>query len=444
MKILVVKLADIGDVLTATPALRSLRESLPEARIDVLVPPHSKAVLDGSPVINNTLLFRKGLFDRVNGVLSPGSLVEALSFVLRLRSIGYDSVAIMHHLTTTWGSYKYAALALASGAKVRAGLDNGRGWFLTHKAKDDGFGALHEVEYCLEVAKLLGAEGRPGPLEIPVGPDHLAYARAVLPDKRPIVAIHPGSGAYSTARRWPLESFAALAELLSRGGAYVLVVGGPGEEGLADHVVRDVPGPHLNMAGKTNVRQLAALLGRCDAFIGSDSGVMHIATAVATPVVAIFGPSNHKAWGPWTPDGGNDKSLENTAIPANRIGLPVLPAGAGLETCPERRHEALEGQGRRGTPLVPAILPGKDEERSQPPFLYPQDTGAARRGGSMVVRRDIPCSPCFYVGLWLGSPEGCPSRTCLQEISPETVAEATWKMMDVKEKRDVNSWSPSR
>jgi len=370
VKILVVKLADIGDVLTATPALRSLRESLPEARIDVLAPPHSKAVLDGSPLIDNILPFRKDLFDRVSGAFSPKSLVEALAFFLKLRGSGYDSVAIMHHLTTTWGSYKYAALALGSGAGVRAGLDNGKGWFLTHKARDDGFGALHEVEYCLEVAKLLGAEGRPGPIEMPVGEGDLAFAKTLLPDNRPIVAIHPGSGSYSAARRWPLQSFADLAGLLSRDGAYILVVGGPDEAVLADYICENIPGPYSNMAGKTSIKQLAALLGRCDAFVGSDSGVMHIATAVETPVVAIFGPSNYKAWGPWTCNGAENNSI--------------------------------------------------------------------------VIRSDIPCSPCFYVGLWLGSPQGCPALTCLHDISPETVAQATWKMIGVREERNVNSWSPRR
>ncbi|MSQ15398.1 MAG: glycosyltransferase family 9 protein [Dehalococcoidia bacterium] len=370
MKILVVKLADIGDVLTATPALRSLRRTLPDAIIDILVPPGSKVVMDGSPLVNNILLFRKGLFDSASGSVSPRSLAEALAFFVKLRGAGYDSVAIMHHLTTTWGAYKYAALSLGSGARITAGLDNGKGWFLTHKAPDCGFGAKREVEYCMDVAKLLGADGDTGPMELTLSKADFDFAEAALPDGRPIIAIHAGSGSYSQARRWPEENFADLAELLSRDGAFILVVGGPGEEELGAYISRRISGPYLNMAGKTTIKQLGALLGRCDAFVGSDSGVMHVASAVGTQVIAIFGPSNHKAWGPWT--------------------------------------------------------------------------GSNQEAGSLIIRSDIPCSPCLYVGLWLGSPRGCPARTCLYETKPRTVADATWKLIGVREERNENSWSPSR
>src|SRR5690606_24626988 len=89
----------------------------------------------------------------------PGASVRLSRFALDLRKRKYDAVAIFHHLTTPAGAVKFRALAGATGARVVAGLDNGRGAFLTHRAQDLGFGAKHEVEYMLEVAAALGASG---------------------------------------------------------------------------------------------------------------------------------------------------------------------------------------------------------------------------------------------------------------------------------------------
>src|SRR5262245_40179853 len=138
-RILVVKLSDIGDVLTATPALRLLRESFPQARIDVLVPPRSAVVLRGLSSVDEVIVFDKFGYDAVGAALSPRALLGALDFGRALRARRYDMLVMPHHLSTRWGTLKWAALALATGAPVRVGLDNGRGWFLTHRVPDAGF-----------------------------------------------------------------------------------------------------------------------------------------------------------------------------------------------------------------------------------------------------------------------------------------------------------------
>lgn len=351
-RILVVKLADIGDVLTATPALRALRRTFPHAQITALIPPHCREVLDGTPFVDRVLLFDKQPFDAVGGLLQPAGMRRLAGLAVRLRQEGFDAMLLMHHLTTPWGAKKYASLALASGAPVRAGLDNGRGWFLTHRAPDLGFGAYHEVEYCNQVVQLLGADPDYGPLAFPVGAEDTAYAQALLAPYagRPRIALHPGSGSYSLARRWPLERYIVLAQRLAgQVNATFVVVGGQDERPLGDALSTAVGTALLDLTGRTTLRQLGAVLQECDLLVSNDSGVMHIATAVETPVVALFGPSNHRAWGPWTPSG--------------------------------------------------------------------------RRGPSIVLRAELPCSPCFYTGHSLGTPEGCPERTCLQLITPEQVTD---------------------
>jgi len=134
MKILVAKLSDIGDVLTATPALRALRQSLPTAKIDVLLPPKSAPVLEGSPYVDEIISFDKFVFDSPLGISSPASLVNVWRLIRGLRRRQYDAVLILHHLTTRWGAIKYAFLSHACGAPKRLGLNNGRGWFFTSSA----------------------------------------------------------------------------------------------------------------------------------------------------------------------------------------------------------------------------------------------------------------------------------------------------------------------
>jgi len=298
MKILVVKLSDIGDVLTVTPALRALRESLKDAHITILVPPHSAEVIRGSHLVDDVLVFDKLRFD----ALRLSALISGIQLFRKLRRARYDAVLLMHHLTTRWGALKHAFLTLATGAKQRLGLDNGRGWFLTQRVNDRGFGHLHEVEYWLEVTKLLGATTDDQQLEIALSleDEEFAIQHLSADQDRPLVAIHPGSGGYSRARRWSPEGFSTVArELVRLYNATIVLVGGSEEVELGRQIAKVLDPQPINLVGLTTIKQLAAVLQRCQLFIGSDSGVMHLAMAVGTPVIAIFGPSNPRAWGPW-------------------------------------------------------------------------------------------------------------------------------------------------
>ncbi len=208
-RILVVKLATLGDLLTATPALRALRTAWPDAHIGVLATPASAGVLRGLDSVDEVIPFDKFAFDRP-GQAARGIPV-ALGFARALRAGGWDALALLHHLTTPFGVAKYAALALASGAPIRAGLDNGRGRaFLTHHAEDRGFGWKHEVDYWLDVARLLGAERPAAPrLELVVSSEDEAWAASTWSrlGAAQAVVLMPGSGAFSIARRWSPAGF---------------------------------------------------------------------------------------------------------------------------------------------------------------------------------------------------------------------------------------------
>ncbi|HLX58059.1 MAG TPA: glycosyltransferase family 9 protein, partial [Ktedonobacteraceae bacterium] len=201
-RILVVKLATIGDLLLATPALRALRESYPQARIDLLVTPASAGLLDGWDVIDRVIVLDKYLFDYPQQLLkNPVNLKRLRPLWRDLRGGDYDAVLLMHHLTLFFGRVKHQLLMRATGARWRVGLDNGHGWFLNVRVKDSGFGATHEADYNLALAQAVGATTSDKRLTIPISAAERRQARELVfgesaPENaaRPIIAMHPGSG----------------------------------------------------------------------------------------------------------------------------------------------------------------------------------------------------------------------------------------------------------
>jgi heptosyltransferase-2 len=364
--ILVVKLATIGDLLLATPALRSLRETYPHATIDLLVTPSSVGLLDSWDVIDHVIVLDKYLFDYGLQVLkNPRDLLRLRPLWQKLRNGHYDAVLLFHHLTLPFGRLKHQLLMRATGARWRVGLDNGHGWFLNVRSKDNGFGAMHEADYNLAVAQAVGASTGDRRLTVPLSETEYAQAWQLVyadeaPDavRRPIIAMHAGSGGYSTARRWSPEKFAQLADTLFHDvGGQLLLMGGLEEAELNQQIMVMMRSdmPVRNLAGKGSIQVAAAVLGQADLFVGNDAGLMHLATAAGTPTVAIFGLSNWKAWGPYVANPSKQKAI--------------------------------------------------------------------------IVRLDLPCMPCFYRGHDLGTPEGCMTRDCLAMLGVDPVAVAARRLL---------------
>lgn len=335
-RILVIKLADLGDVLTATPALRALRQTFPRARIEALITHHTARALRHSTLVDGLICSDNFRFLSPGELRrAPGLMGEAWRVLRRVRAGRFEAVLVLHHLTTRAGAWKYAALARASGARIVAGLDNGRGRFLTHRAVDRGFGYKHEVEYWLDVAALLGARTDDTSLDFPTTPAEDAWADEQtrnlrqLPSRAggskrqpPLVVIHPGSGGYSRARRWAPENFARVADgLVEALQAQIVLVGTPGDG--TEAVRAAMQAEPQDLTGRTGLGQLVALLRRADLFIGGDSGVGHLAAAARAPGVVIFGPSNERAWRPW----GDQVAVLHAPLPCAPCIYPDHTAG---------------------------------------------------------------------------------------------------------------------
>jgi len=295
-KILVLRYRFIGDTVLTVPFLRNLRRAEPQAEIVWMVAPGSSDVVKGIPYVDE-LLFWDPVTIHADSRGTHRTFSSKLNFLRSLRSRRFDKAYVLKR------SLSSALIALFSGAKERVGFDTeGRGFLLTKRVayRHD----RHEVENFLAVLREDGVPVHDDHLEIWNTAEEEQKASQVLsgsgvsPTER-IAVIHPFSAVVE--RGWPLENFAQLAGKLSaEAGCRVIVVGGPKDQALfnkARHLFhRDV----VDLVGKCNLRETVALLRRSALFVGNDSGIMHLAAAADTSLVALFGPQSPVKFGPWS------------------------------------------------------------------------------------------------------------------------------------------------
>ncbi|MBL8130990.1 MAG: WecB/TagA/CpsF family glycosyltransferase [Anaerolineae bacterium] len=412
-RILVVQLADIGDLVLSTPALAALRAAHPTDHLALLTTRHAAPILEGAGLVDELLLFDKHAFDRLSALARPRNLAAAVRLTARLRRRRYDAIVFLHHFSTRFGALKFAALAWSAASPRRLGLENGRGFFLTERIPDEGFGAKHQAQYWLDLMGLLGADPAPRPARIGV-PD----AAHLLPrSARPRIALHAGSGGYSPARRWDPVRFAEVADrLIEQRDAEIVLVGGKGDDSAAVRAaMRHAP---LDLTGGTTLSELSAVLGGCDLFIGADSGVMHIAAAAGAPVLAIFGPSNAAAWSPWTPGGRSAVVRSAPACsPCSYVGVGVgAREGCAARTC--MRLVTVDQVTLAAVRLL-------DSAESLTPPGHPP---TAQRAGDTLRMLGLPVSVVTYqawmaqIARWMEEdrkPEDHPRHVCT--INPEMI-----------------------
>jgi ADP-heptose:LPS heptosyltransferase len=295
--ILIMKLCCVGDVLFTTPAVRALRQGFPKAHLAYMVGSWSKGAIEDNPHLDQIITYNA---PEHSSQRLP-AYVRTLSCLLELRHRKFDLAVIFHRAS-------FAGLfARLAGIPRRIGLDyGGRGRHLTRRVTFDS--GKHEVDRYLDVVTALGCEPAGAQTEMRVTKENeksareLLQAHGVKPKDR-IVAVLAGGGenpgTSMPTKRWAADRFARLIdEMVRRFQVKVLLVGGPGDEEVVSTVVSQIRSQAVNLVGKTTFKQLAAVLRRCRLFIGGDSGPLHIAAAVGTPTVGIFGPSDPRLVAP--------------------------------------------------------------------------------------------------------------------------------------------------
>ena len=289
-RILVVKLDHVGDVLLATPVFANLRQAYPNAELHALAGKWSRVVLENHPAVDEVIAYNSPFFCRAGE--QPTRLPAAIRLYRHLRRQKYDLVV---ELRGDWRSVGFACLRIAPKQIGRAPLQ------VAHKLGFARFRGTHETVRNLDI---LNRAGIPTPVQTPMflitavdekwAADFLA-ARGIT--AQPLVAIHPGSPV--ALKRWRPERYAELADwLVAQKRAEIIFVGVHAEMPIIAQIQALMQAKATNIAGETSLTQLASILHACQLFIGNDSGPMHLAAAVGTPTIGLYGPGDPGRFGP--------------------------------------------------------------------------------------------------------------------------------------------------
>ncbi|HZV53747.1 MAG TPA: putative lipopolysaccharide heptosyltransferase III [Rhodocyclaceae bacterium] len=298
---LVIKLRHHGDVLLASPVLSVLKNRAPQIEVDALVYADTAEMLSLHPALAQLFVIDRQ-WKRL-GLVAQISREAALLRDLRARR--YDLVI---HLTEHWRGAWITRLSDARWSVAAEVRGRGKFWrrSFTHLVRQPRAGGRHVVETNLDALRRLGLYPQMDERRLVMVPGieaELEVDALLGPLKlssKGFVHVHPASR--WQFKCWPAEKMAELIGRLQADGWPVLLTAGPdsGELAMIEAIQARLTQPALSLAGRLSLKQLAALTARARLFVGVDSAPMHIAAAMQTPVVALFGPSGDNLWGPWT------------------------------------------------------------------------------------------------------------------------------------------------
>jgi lipopolysaccharide heptosyltransferase II len=299
-RILVIRTDLMGDVVLSLPAVHALHRAYPTAQLDMLVLPPNTGVIKHDPAITRILTYDPNIWRRPNAFLSPASYRAFLGLMRALRAAQYD---LCLSLAGDWAS----VFAFFSKARRRVGYQGeAYPFFMTDPVPGRRYRIRqHEVDYVAGLARAAGGvieEEQRAPRMV-VSEQARAEVEALLEANGVhagdlLIAAHAGA-TNGLAKRWPISHWATLADqLVTELGAKVVLTGAASDAEITGAVMARMQQTPLDFTGKTTIPQLAALLERCDLVISGDSGPLHMAGAVGTPVVALHGPTDPGASGP--------------------------------------------------------------------------------------------------------------------------------------------------
>ena len=320
MKVLIIQTAFVGDVVLSTPLFQAARTRLGAGRIGAVVRPETADLLRNNRNVDDIVLY-----DKKGRQKGP---VELLRLARRLREASYDAALIPHR------SFRSALLGYLAGVPIRVGFDRSAGRrLMTDRVP---FPAAHEVErnlFLLAPWSVDTAGFRPAlyPDDADREAGDLLMRESGIQATDRILGISAGS-VWAT-KRWPPERFAALIRRIADEYDYRIVLfGGEDDRPLCSDIAQASGTDPLNAAGHLSLLQSAALAARCTAFVSNDTGMGHVAAAMGTPVIVIFGPTV-PAFG-FTPHGEGHRVVERA--------LACRPCSShGGDRCPIGTHDCM-------------------------------------------------------------------------------------------------------
>jgi len=282
----------VGDTILTYPSVQGVKKLFPHSHLAILVPNHLADLWRDFPFVDEIISFYKK-----NGI---GSVREDVLISRLIRKKRFDLALIFPR------SFRSAFQIFLAGIPIRIGYqDGGRSLLLTHQIqREERLLHIHRIHYYWNLLEPLGKlEAIPSPrLVLREENRHWAEKRLEqlgLLDGRALIGINPGA-AYGLAKCWPPDRFGELGrKLYEKNKVTSLIFGRKEEQRIASEILKSLGNGGIDFTGETNLLQLAALLERCHLLVTNDTGTMHIASAVGTPVVAIFGSTDPITTGPW-------------------------------------------------------------------------------------------------------------------------------------------------
>lgn len=290
---LVVKLRHHGDVLLAAPVLALLKARAPRLEVDALVYDDTAPMLEGHPALSQLHFVGRswrnaGFFERLS---------RELRLLNELRLRRYDLIVhLSEHPRGAWLARLLRARYSVAPAMPRRGAFWRKSF--THFYPLVGGGRRHQVELNLDALRRIGVQPSLGERKVQFVPGVNAERRveALLP-QQDFIHVHPASR--WRFKCWPAEKNAELIDRLAADGHRVVLTSAPDETGFIETILARTTSQPINLSGKLSIKELGALTARAKLFVGVDSMPMHLAAAMGTPTVALFGPSGENEWGPW-------------------------------------------------------------------------------------------------------------------------------------------------
>ena len=305
-KILIINIFGIGDVLFTTPFIQHLKEIFPNASIDYIANRRVAPLLDNYSKINKVHVYERDEWVAVQKESYPAFIKKFNEFVSSIKSEKYD---LLFDFSM---NQMFSFVSLFAGIKHRIGFNHkNRSPFLTYKYNLKAFDQQHVAQYYLELLNKLGIDAAFRKLEIDLAPNDQQWVEAFfqengISEQKPVIGIIPGGGsswgANAHLKRLPAAKYIKLiGKIIENFPAQIILMGDHTEEDLCGSITQKYP-DICKAFGKTNLGQFSALLAKCDLVICNDGGPLHMAVAVDTPTISLFGPVDPAIYGPWQVD----------------------------------------------------------------------------------------------------------------------------------------------
>jgi heptosyltransferase-2 len=327
----------LGDAVMTTPALLRLREKFPDAHIALLTSGKLGDLWTNHPAVNVTISFAPAENVFLTGIkLRAGKYDLAIVFPNSPRAALEVWLAGIHQrigYARPWRNWFLTASVAArpDAAKMRKRTPAEIRQLIKNAVSEIGNASTHQIYEYLHLVAALGASPEPLPPQLVVTPDEIEAVKTKFGlnvNGRPIFGLNPGAE-YGPAKRWPVEKFIfAAQQIQQRTSCTWILFGSQADVAIASRIESAMPSPPSaiwNLAGKTGLRELMALLKLCRVLLTNDSGPMHVAAALGTPVVVPFGSTSPELTGPGLPGDQRHHRLLKSDAPCSPCFLRECP-----------------------------------------------------------------------------------------------------------------------